>query len=579
MKYISIILLLVLSLFAEKIDINFRNLSLNEFIKMIAKITHKNVLLTTNMSGKVDFISVKPLTREELWNVLLNILKSRGYTIVESNGFLQVIPINEAVKLASIQNKNIPQISTEIIALKYVSAADAMSQVKDFLSKYGRIVTLKNKNIIIITDFPENIKKIKLILNKIDKVEKKHIYFVKVNNAKASDVVKKIQNLISSIMPKNKIKLYGDDETDTIEILTSIKDINEIKKLINKFDIKKETIVTKIVNLKNTDAENMSKILTKILKDRFAKNKPSVTVDKENNSIIVVGDKEKVELLDTIIKSLDVPKRQVYVKVRILELSNSKVSNIGQKLGILGGSATNSGLYTLSANLGGPALAFDLSNVGLSMPTIKQGIALGATLDLLETTGAAKKLSEPSILCVNNTPSTLYVGKTVSVITQSTVGASTTDLTKNSYAREDIGLKMTIKPRIDIDNKVSINIKGLIEDILPGSQVGLPITSKREIDTTTIVENGQSIIIGGLIKNNKDITLNKVPFFGDIPILGALFRHKQENNDKSTIAIVLTPYIVNDTSELEKLRNVLIKLNELEHKFVKKLVKKIKEKK
>ena len=579
MRFISILLIIFVFIWgSEKIDVNFKNLSLQDFIKMIAKITDKNVLITKNISGKVNFISVKPLTKKELWNVLLSVLKSRGYTIIENNSFLQVVPLNEAVKLAGLGNNKIPQVTTEIINLKYLSPQEAKSQISNFLSRYGKIITIKNRHFLIITDFPQNIKKIKIILKKLDKEEKKHIYFIKVKNISSSELVKKIKTVLPSIGVKN-IKLYSDDSSNSIILVTPENSLKEIKKLILKFDVKKEHIITKIINLRNTDAVDMSKIIQNILKDRFKKNKPSVTVDKEDNALILVGEPQKVNLLLSVIKSLDIPKRQVYVKVRILELSNSKVANIGTQLGILGGSATNSGLYTFSANLGGPAIAFDPTSLGLSIPTIKQGLALGATFDLLETTGAAKKLSEPSILCVNNTPSTIYVGKTVSVITQSIVGANTNDLTKNSYSRQDIGLKMTVKPRIDVDNKVSINIKGVIEDILPGSQVGLPITSKREIDTTAIVENGQSIIIGGLIKDNKDITVNKVPFLGDIPVLGALFRNKQTNDDKTTIVIVLTPYIVNNTAELNNLRNILVQLNELEHKFVKKLLKKIKVKK
>ncbi|NPA11350.1 MAG: type II and III secretion system protein, partial [Epsilonproteobacteria bacterium] len=107
-----------------------------------------------------------------------------------------------------------------------------------------------------------------------------------------------------------------------------------------------------------------------------------------------------------------------------------------------------------------------------------------------------------------------------------------------------------------------------------GSPVGLPTTSKRKINTTTIVNNGQSIIIGGLVRDNKNVTLNKVPLLGDIPLLGALFRHKQVDDDKTTLVILLTPYIVKKSADLDKLRLTLAKLDELEKKFVKQLVKK-----
>ena len=138
-----------------------------------------------------------------------------------------------------------------------------------------------------------------------------------------------------------------------------------------------------------------------------------------------------------------------------------------------------------------------------------------------------------------------------------------------------MGLTLQIKPRIDSDNKVSLDVKAVIEDILPGSpDLTLPTTSKRDIKTTTIVNNGQSIIIGGLVRNNKDITIKKVPLLGDIPVLGALFRHKEINEDKTTLVIVLTPYIVKQSTDLDKLRTTLGKLNELEKKFALEYIKK-----
>ena len=565
-------------LWGKGIEINFKDLSLQNFIKMISKITDKNVLITNNIQGKVNFISVKPVSKEQLWNILLAVLRSKGYTIIENNGFLEVISLSKAVKLASLSDRtSIPQMKTSIIYLKYISPQNVKSQVSNFLSNYGKIVIPKKSNFIIITDFPQNIKKIKKFVRLIDYKEKKEVKFIKLAYSTSSLVAKQIKQIVSNIIPNNAYNIYSNDVANSLIVITSHKYMNYFINLIKKLDTKRQTLTTKIIHLKNTDTTAMSKVISNILKERYkAKNKVSVTTDKEDNSLILVGMPNQLDLIAGIIKALDVPKKQVYVKVRILELSNSKVSQMGMKLGILGGSATNSGLYTLSANLGGPALAFSPSSLGLSVPTIKEGVALGATLDLLVTTGAAKKLSEPSILCVNNLPSTIYVGKTVSVITQSTVGATSTDLTKNNYSRQDIGLKMDIKPRIDVDNKVAIHLKGIIEDILPGSQVGLPITSKREIDTSAIVKNGQSIIVGGLIRDNSDITVDKVPLLGDIPVLGALFRHKNKNDDKTTIVMVLTPYIVNNSDDLSKLRNVLVKLNEVEHSFVKKLIKKLK---
>jgi len=578
MKFIKLLLLLSFSLYAKEINLNFNNLEISTFIKMVSKITHKNILITKKITGKVNFISVKPIQEKEIFSILQNILKSKGYTLVDKGGFLSIVKNSEALREGVSSKNSLDQIQTDIIYLKNIPAKTAYTQINYLNSRYGKIVVNNEKNLLIITDYPSNLKTIKNILTKIDTKNQNEVKFIKLKNADVNKIYSKVKDIASNLFDKKiyKYKLIQNDSANSIIIVGNNEVIKKLSPVIKSLDIAPKPIsqITKIFKIKNSDVTNLEKLISSIIKAKYKKNMPSITADKETNSIIVVGDNLQIETINTIINALDIPKEQVYVKVRVLEISNKKASSIGMKYGIMGGVANSSGLYSMSANLGGPSIAFDTTALGISTPTLSKGLALGITLDLLETEGAAKKLSEPSILCINNTESTIYVGKTESIITQSTVGAATTDLTKNTYSRQDIGLTLKVKPRIDNDNKVSLNVKAVLEDILPGSQIGLPTTTKRDIDTTTIVSNGQSIIIGGLVRDNKDITISKVPFLGDIPFIGALFRHTQENIDKTTLVIVLTPYIIKKSSDLDTLRLTLAKLNDLEKNFIHKLIKK-----
>ena len=583
MKWIKILIFFMSLIYAKEVELNFKNLDINDFIKMVAKITNKNILITQNISGKVNFISVKPVSEKEVYDILLNILKSRGYTLLQDNGFLKVIRSADAYRNAPplASKNNLDQLETDIISLKNIKAQTAYSLINYLNSRYGKIVINRDKNLLVITDYPKNIYVIKNILKKIDTSKSLKTEFIHFKNADIQNVFPKIVSIINTSYPQSiyKYKLLNDVSTNTLIAVAPIEIIKKIKTISQKLDKKPNitNMTTDIVTLKNSDAVSMGKILNKIISQKYSssKEKPSITADKETNSLIIIATNTQIQMLKKIIQALDIPKQQVYVKARILEISNSKASQIGLKYGILGGIADSSGLYTLNVDMGGNALAFDPSALGISIPTLKHGLALGITLDMLETLGAAKKLSEPSILCINNTPSNIYVGKTVSVLTGKTTSTSTSE----SYTREDIGLTLKITPRIDSDSKVALNVKATIEDLLPGSPTLMPITSKRTIDTTTIVRNGQSIIIGGLVKDNKDITMKKVPLLGDIPILGSLFRHKMVNNDKTTLAIILTPYIVKKSDDLDKIRIAISKLNALEKQFAQKMIKKIKKKK
>ncbi|WP_456480676.1 secretin N-terminal domain-containing protein [Nautilia sp.] len=576
MNWIKIIFILAIGLQARLIDLSFKDLDIKDFIKMVAKITDKNILLPNDIRGKVNFISVKPVNENEIYTILLNILRSKGYTIVSEKGYLKVLRTADILKEAPPMKTDIYQMKTDIINLHNILARDAYAQVSFLRSRYGKIVVNNDKNLLIITDYPNNISVIKKLLAKIDTLNRPDIIYYNLKYAQVTKIFPKIKDIAATLYnPKiYKYKLIENDGNNGIILVGPIKIINKIKTSIVKLDKKPKPVdqITEIITLKNSDVSNMAKVIEKIVKLKYKKNTPSVTEDKETNSLIIIASPEQMETLKTIISALDIPKMQVYVKAKILEISNLKASEIGSKLGLYGLSTSSSGLYTMSANFGGASIVLpDIQSLGLTLPTIQHGLALGATIDLLETFGAAKKLSEPSILCINNTPSTIYVGKTVSVKT----GQTTSTSTSVSYSRQDIGLTLQIKPRIDSDNKVSLDVKAVVEDILPGSPDNtLPITSKRDIKTTTIVSNGQSIIIGGLVKNNKDITVKKVPFLGDIPVLGALFRHKEVNKDKTTLVILLTPYIVKKSTDLNKLRLTLGKLNELERKFALEYIKK-----
>jgi general secretion pathway protein D len=199
---------------------------------------------------------------------------------------------------------------------------------------------------------------------------------------------------------------------------------------------------------------------------------------------------------------------------------------------------------------------------------MKNGLALGATVNLLNQQGAANIVSEPSLLCLNNKQSSIYVGETRSIKTgtTTTTGGNISD----NYVREDIGLTLKVKPRISNGDKVTLEINTKMEDIGNANGTnGQPDTTKKDITTTAVVNNGESIILGGYIKEKVTRTETKIPLLGDIPLLGALFRNNYEARDKINLVVIITPYIVPKTKDLTYVRNQLSELKILEDKYTK----------
>ena len=463
MKYIFLTFLFLTNIFADElINVNFKELDLKELIKITSENINKNILITQEVKGKVDFISTEAISKNELLNILKYSLEGNGYKLIEKNNILRVVKNDILIE----KEVNEPKVNI----VKYIKNSSSQKRVQNF---------------------------------------------------------------------------------------------------------------TEVIFLKNIEAKNLEKILKSIISQRVYSNaqKPSIAIDEESNSIIIDGSIEEIERLKSLISKLDISKPQVYVKAKIVELDNNLLEEIGINYGIFGGKSHSGGLYTFSSNLNeGNAIAIDTGSIGLQIPNVSSTLALGASLNLLNKTYALDVISEPSILCLDNKESSIYVGETVSIQTGSTVtdGGNT----KSTFKREDIGLILKVKPRVSNENKVILEINTILEGIKNINTVSLnPNTSKKEVNTTAIVNNGESIILGGLIENKNQKSVQKIPVAGDIPLIGELFKNRLKDFQNKNLTIIVTPYIIPKNKDLSFVRKELSKLKTLEDEFLEKVLISLKQKK
>ncbi|RZV16489.1 type II secretion system protein GspD [Aliarcobacter butzleri] len=437
MKKIFIVLLLVfyaLNLYSnDEININFKDIKVDDLIKITSKITKRNILVTQIINEKVDYIPTQKITKENLFDILETTLKEKGYFLVEENGVLKV-------------------------------------------------------------------KKVEII--------------------------------------------------------------------------KEEEQFTEVIGLKNVDGVNIIKILDDIVNKKYINKltKPFVSLDLESNSLVVMASKDELKQIKSLIQELDKEKAQVYVQAKIIEVNNELVNKIGISYGIINASARSDGINAISSNLNGGSNAIkeavDTLGIRMSDVNIKSGLALGASLNLLQQNGALDIVSEPSILAIDNKESSIYVGEKISVEISSTL----TDggLQRTNYEREDIGLTLKVKPRISSDTKLTLEINTLLEGIKSTSvSAGQnPDTLKKEIKTAAILNNGESVIIGGLIENKNETIEQKVPVLGDIPLFGELFKNDSKMNKKNNLVIIVTPYMIPKSKDITYIREQLSELKKLEDKYL-----------
>jgi len=596
----------------DAIKLNIRNMGIREFVEMIGKITQKNILINGNLNGKINFISYKPIKKSSLFSLANSILASKGYALIDHGDFMEVVRSSEAAGMGLQVDRNVngETMKTVLFPLKYSNAAVIRAKIRPLLTRDAKVISFKENNVLAVTAYPKTLKSIKKLIDSIESAGQKGSTVIKLKNADVSDVYKNAvdmaKQLFAQTIPSEKVTILKDSATNSIILVGKKSNVNKMIKYIRQLDRKGESAQQKmyVIPLKNSSVEEMEKIIGKLVAQmnsvtiRRGKNgkakKAMVVADTERNSLIVLATGEQIRNIKEVVRKIDVEKPQVYIKASIVEINSELAQQIGAKYGFEAGAITSNGLFTVAGNMGANSLMISprimnflntskviYDNNGNPIQEddsafkfasdISQLFAIGAKIDLLQEDGAAHVLSEPSILCSNNKESELYVGETRSILTSSSTGNNKDDLVRNNWSREDIGLTIKVKPRLSSNNKVVLNVDAVIEDVVPGTGNNnpRPTTTKRKVNTVATVKSGQTVILGGLIKNVAGTVNSKVPFFGDIPIIGRIFQDEGKAQRKIDLVIYLTPYIVRKASDLDKLRKFLAKLDNIQKRYVK----------
>jgi len=610
---LSALIVLSASLQAEeKVDVNFRNLSVKDFIEMVSKITQKNILIEGELKGKINFVSTSPIYKSSLLPLANSILGSKGFSLINQGEYYKVVKTNNAAGQGLEVSDNVygNTMKTVMFPLKNSNAAVIRAKIKPLLHKGAKVISFKENNVLAITANPRTLRSISKIIKAVEDGGEKKSTIVHLQNSSVKDVFKNAQSMSKKLFPQTiqseKVDIFKDEATNSIILVGKAENNNRMIRYIKQLDLKGEDQTQKmyVIPLKNSNVEEMEKILSKLVaqmnsvaikrpkKGGKPPSKAMVVSDLERNSLIILATGEQIKNIRETIKKIDVPQAQVYVKARIIEVNTDLSKQIGMRYGFEGGKITSQGLFSAAANLGASSLNISQNLLGFlnndttqidqngnSYTTqnrpfkfengISQVLALGAKLDLLKQGGAAHILSEPSVLCTNNKEATIQVGQTQSILTQAQQSTQGAGNIINNYSREDIGITLKVKPRLSSNNKVTLEVEAEIEDILPGSSSAAdrPTTTKRKVVTNAIVNNGETIILGGLIKNSGGKNSTKVPLLGEIPGINSLFKSDADVGSKVNVVIYLTPYIVKKSGDLQRLRRSLNELEEVQEKY------------
>ena len=574
------------------ISIDFNNVDINVFIKFISELTGRNFVVDQRVRGKVTIISPSRISVKEAYKVFESVLEVHGFTAVKAGEVTKIIPSPDArskdietlLKKEAVSPED--RVVTQLVPLKYASADEVKRLFAPLVSKSSVILSYPPTNMLIITDVLSNIQRLLRILNAIDVAGMgQELSVIPLQHA---DAAKFIKILDSIFQEKRKTrtqnafsvpKFVSDERTNTLIVLASEVETLRIKRLISMLD--RETPRGKgkihVYYLENAKAEDLGKVLQEIptkkgaapgpAKGSFVSENVKITADKATNSLIIIADKEDYQVMENIIKKLDVPRSMVYIESLIMEVNVNKEfslgvqwqaggqTRIGNKDAAFGGGFQPE---TSIASTTSPTLP---SPTGFSLGVFSEAVTIGGITfpNLYAIVNAFKKdkdvhiLSTPQILTTDNEEASITVGKSVPF--QTRAAATTENLVDqySYYEYKDVGITLKITPQISQDRMVRLNIsqESTKLDEQGTTSSDRPTTLKRTIDTTVIIKDGNTVVIGGLIDDSFSDTEFRTPCLGDIPLLGKLFRTTSTGNDKTNLFIFITPRVVKNPDEAQ----------------------------
>jgi len=584
---------------SQPVSIDFNNVDINVLVKFISEMTGKNFVVDQRVKGKVTIISPSKISVAEAYRVFESVLEVHGYTTVQAGKIIKIVPAPDArsknieTRLREESSVAEDKVVTQLIPLKYANPSEVKKLLSPLVSKSSVILDYPPTNMLIVTDVYSNIKRLQKIVATIDIMGiGQELSILPLNHANAKDLVKILQSVFTARKTKSKkaavtdtINFVADDRTNTLIVLASKTNTHRIKELVDMLD--KETPKGKegihVYYLENAVAEDLAKVLQELPTQKSAqgsskdpKKAPLISsgviikADKATNSLIIMAEKEDYNFLETIIKKLDIPRSMVYIECLIMEVNLDKDFNIGTEWTAAGETTYNGRQGAYGGGFSGQDPGYsNIAGMGggiTGVGTFPPGLSLGVLGEFIEVGGikfpsiaavvqAYKKdkdvhiLATPQLLTTDNEEASINVGKNVPFQTRS--AAETGIETYSSYEYRDVGITLKITPHISKERFVRLTIFEEITklDELATTSPDRPTTLKRTIETTVIVNDKNTIVLGGLIDDSFSRTENKIPCLGDIPLLGWFFKSVSESREKTNLFVFLTPHVIENEEE------------------------------
>ncbi|WP_225741650.1 type II secretion system secretin GspD [Halospina sp. K52047b] len=590
---------------SETWTVNLKDADIRALVDQVSDITGYSFVVDPRVKGKVTVVSETPMNKNEVYDLFLSVLHVHGFTAIPGEDAIKVIQQSDAKQTAEDITRfmDVPseQLMTRVIHVENVSAMQLVPILRPMVASYGHLAGVSAANALIISDHKANIQRMQRLIDDLDKPTDSEVEVVQLEEAYVGDMVELLEELGPDQLSgrggsddDRSASVVADERSNRLILRGTSAFREKVRELVEKLDTPSTSRgTTKVIRLSHADATKLSEMLSGLMGDitegdggnqgSSGESDVSVYADKGLNALVVRAEPQMMSEIEFIVDQLDVRRAQVLIEAAIVEISNEA----GQDLGVQWATGDESGDSTA------PVAGTNFENVGVSLNTVlaqilggsigsgengsslglgsgltigagerdSNGLTWGVLIQALSTSSKANLLSTPSIITLDNEESEIIVGQNVPFRTgQST---STGDGLTNPFTtieRKDIGLTLNVKPSISADDVVKLAVEQTTEDIGQSLESAADlITEKREIKTTVLADDEETIVLGGLINEDYRVSQSKVPLLGDIPLLGALFRSETKTRQKRNLIVFLRPTILREEGEADEVARTQFK--------------------
>ncbi|HEX7034466.1 MAG TPA: type II secretion system secretin GspD [Pseudomonadales bacterium] len=580
--------------------INIKNADLNEFVAQVAEITGRTFVVDPRIKGNVTVISSTPMDADAVYELFLSVLRVHNWTAVPSGGVIRIQQTATAKQSPGVEGPldEIPpeELVTRVVPAQNVDSAELVKILRPLIPQYGHIASVAQPNVVIISDHADNILRLQEIIQQIDVADEEHVVVVPLKHAWVGSVVAMLEEVAPEQLAQNtqgpqRIKLVANERNNSLLVKGQPRAVAQILELVEKLDQPATaTGSTQVIYLKHADATKVAELLEGMVTGRQPRGRGQggqggqggapgggggganadtvIRADESLNAIVVRADPSVMEEIRSILERLDIRRTQVLIEAAIVEVTITDSEDIGVELaaadqsgetvpllstsldGVIGsllrnivGDSGDVNVLSALANIDSPTFAAAKIDV--------DDVSFGAVVRALATSSNANLLSTPSILTLDNQEAKIVVGNEVPFRTGTfTTTGEGQDNPFTTIQREDVGLQLTVTPHIHDGTSVRLEVAQEVTNVVDspiGSQgFSDVVTSKRTIETTILAEDKQTIVLGGLIRDNINDSNRKVPLLGDVPLLGRLFKSTSRDREKLNLLVFLRPTVIRD---------------------------------